>query len=117
VSTDTEDWQRRVALAERLNAGVLTDLKTGASFPTEHRLHPHAPGIFVSGEACALIREADVILSLDWVDLAGAFRLACGGHWPTATIIQCSVDQYSHHGWSMDYQALPPADISILARP
>ncbi len=117
VSTDADDWQRRVELAERLNARVLTDLKTGASFPTRHRLHPHAPGIFVSGDACALIREADVILSLDWVDPAGAFRLACGGEWPQATIIQCSVDQYSHNGWSMDYQALPPADVSILASP
>ena len=117
VSADPGDWERRVALAERLNARVLTDLKTGASFPTEHRLHPHAPGIFVSGEATALIREADVILSLDWIDLAGALKLACGGQWPDATIIQCSVDQYLHNGWSMDYQALPPADISMLADP
>ena len=117
VSNDPSDWQRRVALAERLDARVLTDLKTGASFPTAHRLHPHAPGILLSAEACALIREADVILSFDWVDLAGTFRLACGGEWPKATIIQCSVDQYLHNGWSMDYQALPPADVSILASP
>lgn len=117
VSADGDDWQRRVELAERLNARVLTDLKTGARFPTAHRLHPHAPGIFVSGDATALIREADVILSLDWVDLAGTLRVACEGRWPDATIIQCSVDQYCHNGWSMDHQALPPADISMLASP
>ena len=117
VSADPGDWQRRVDLAERLNARVLTDLKTGASFPTQHPLHPHAPGIFVSGDATTLIREADVILSLDWIDLAGALKLACGGEWPGATIIQCSVDQYLHNGWSMDHQALPPADISMLANP
>ena len=117
VSADSGDWQRRVALAERLEARVLTDLKTGASFPTKHRLHPHAPGIFVSADAAVMIREADVILSLDWVDLGGSLRQACGGAWPQATIIQCSVDQYSHNGWSMDYQALPPTDISMLASP
>jgi len=117
VSARIEDWQRRVVLAERLNARVLTDLKTGATFPTAHPLHPYAPGIFVSGEATALIRDADVILSLDWIDLAGAFKVACGGQWPGATVIQCSLDQYSHNGWSMDYQALPPADISMLADP
>jgi thiamine pyrophosphate-dependent acetolactate synthase large subunit-like protein len=117
VSTDRADWRLRVELAERLNARVLTDLKTGASFPTQHRLHPCPPGIFVSGEGCALIRDADVILCLDWIDPAGAFRLACAGDWPRATIIQCSVDQHCHNGWSMDYQALPPVDIPILAGP
>ncbi len=117
VSADDGDWQRRVALAERLNARVLTDLKTGARFPTQHPLHPYAPGVFVSGDAVNLIREADVILSLDWVDLAGALKVACGGQWPDATIIQCSLDAYCHNGWSMDYQSLPPADISMLADP
>jgi thiamine pyrophosphate-dependent acetolactate synthase large subunit-like protein len=106
-----------VELAERLGARVLTDLKTGASFPTQHRLHPYPPGLFVSGDALSLIREADVILSLDWIDLAGALRLSCEGRWPNATIIQCSIDQYCHNGWSMDHQALPPADISMLANP
>jgi thiamine pyrophosphate-dependent acetolactate synthase large subunit-like protein len=117
VSADEDDWRRRVELAERLDARVLTDLKTGATFPTQHRLHPHPPGIFVSGDALAPIREADVILSLDWIDLAGVMKLACAGAWPDATIIQCSPDQYCHNGWSMDYQSLPPADISMLANP
>ena len=27
------------------------------------------------------------------------------------------MDQYTHNGWSMDYQALPPAEISVLAMP
>ena len=30
---------RRVALAEALGARVVTDLKIGAAFPTDHRLH------------------------------------------------------------------------------
>jgi thiamine pyrophosphate-dependent acetolactate synthase large subunit-like protein len=117
VSSDTEDWKLRVQLAERLGARVLTDLKTGASFPTTHPLHVEPPGLFVTAEAGVSIKEADVILSLDWIDLGGSLRQACGGRWPDATVIQCSLDQYSHNGWSMDYQALPPAEISMLAMP
>jgi thiamine pyrophosphate-dependent acetolactate synthase large subunit-like protein len=117
VSAGREDWDRRVTLAERVDARVITDLKTGARFPTGHRLHPHPAGIFVGGEAVALVREADVILSLDWVDLGGTLKVACAGEWPRATVIQCSLDPYIHNGWSMDYQALPPADIAMLANP
>jgi thiamine pyrophosphate-dependent acetolactate synthase large subunit-like protein len=117
VSSGIDDWRRRVELAERLDARVITDLKTGATFPTQHPLHPHAPGIFISADAAALVRDADVILSLDWIDLAGTLKVACAGAWPAATIIQCSLDAYCHNGYSMDYQSLPPADVAMLACP
>ena len=61
-------------LAEALGAIVLTDPKTGAGFPTAHPLHGPPAGNNPSAEACALMREADVVLSLDWVDLAGALE-------------------------------------------
>ena len=118
VSNSRDDWDRRVALVERIGARVLTDLKNGACFPTQHKAHPFAPGLFVGADAGgAMIREADVILALDWIDLGGTFRQACGGEWPTATVINCSLDQYVHNGWSMDYQALPAVDIPMLAAP
>jgi thiamine pyrophosphate-dependent acetolactate synthase large subunit-like protein len=118
VSNSVDDWDRRVALVERIGARVLTDLKNGACFPTQHKAHPFAPGLFVGADAGgAMIREADVILALDWIDLGGTFRQACGGEWPTATVINCSLDQYVHNGWSMDYQALPAVDIPMLAAP
>ena len=117
VSADRADWARRVELSERLNATVITDLKTGATFPTLHKLHPHPPGLFITSEAGQAIAEADVVLSLDWVDLGGSLRQAGAGRWPKASIIQCSLDQYIHNGWSMDYQALPPAEVSMLAAP
>jgi len=117
VSNERDAFAQRVDLAERLNARVLTDLKTAASFPSAHSLHPFAAGLYVSAEAGAMIREADVIVSLDWIDLAGSLRQACGGQFPNATIVQCSLDSYSHNGWSMDYQSLPPADILVLASP
>src|SRR5882762_653253 len=40
-------WKSRVALAEKLQARVLTDLKAGASFPTDHPLHAAPPATFL----------------------------------------------------------------------
>jgi thiamine pyrophosphate-dependent acetolactate synthase large subunit-like protein len=117
VAPRRPDWDRRVALAERLGARVLTDIKTGATFPTQHPAHPFPPSLYVTDEAGALIREADAILSLDWVDLSGTLRQACAGRLADAKIIQCSLDPYLHNGWSMDHQALPPADLFTLASP
>jgi|ERR1022692_764549 thiamine pyrophosphate-dependent acetolactate synthase large subunit-like protein len=117
VSNEREDFDRRVRLAERVNARVLTDLKTQATFPTAHPLHPFAAGLYVSAEAGAMVREADAILSLDWIDLGGSLRQACGGQFPKAKVMQCSLDSYSHNGWSKDYQALPPTDVLVLASP
>jgi thiamine pyrophosphate-dependent acetolactate synthase large subunit-like protein len=117
VSTDRDDWRCRVELAERLHARVVTDWKTGASFPTQHALHPYPPGMFIGVEAAAMVRDADAILSLDWIDLAGTLKVAGDGTWPRATIIHCSLDAYCHNGYSMDYQSLPPADVHMLASP
>jgi thiamine pyrophosphate-dependent acetolactate synthase large subunit-like protein len=117
VSNDPDDFGRRVALAERVGARVLTDIKTGASFPTTHALHPAPPGLYVTGLAIELIREADVIVSLDWIDLAGSLRQACGGRFPDARVFDCSLDQYVHNGWSMDYQALPASEATLLCPP
>ncbi len=58
-----------------------------------------------------------MILSLDWVDLAGTLKTACRGRSPAGKVIQISLDQYVHNGWSMDYQGLPPADVYLLAEP
>ena len=55
--------------------------------------------------------------SLDWIDLAGTMRQACGGRLPDAKVIQCSLDPHLHNGWSMDYQALPATDLYTLASP
>ena len=43
VSRDPDDWKRRIALAERLGARVLTDQKAAAAFPTTHPLHALPP--------------------------------------------------------------------------
>ena len=117
VSRSPVDWARRVALAEALQAPVLADFKVGAAFPTSHPLHLPPVSWTISEAGAAALREADVILSLDWVDLGGTFKLAFGEAPVSATVISCSLDSYSHRGWSMDYQALPPVDLPILAAP
>jgi thiamine pyrophosphate-dependent acetolactate synthase large subunit-like protein len=104
----------RVALAERLGARVVTDLKVGAAFPTHHPLHAGAPAILApSEEARAAMQAADVILSLDWVDLAGTLRSLAEPF--AGKVIHVSLDHTLHNGWSMDYQGLPPVDHFIAA--
>ncbi len=108
-------WANRVALAEALNARVVTDLKIGAVFPTDHPLHVGAPATFPVPEAAQAIAAADVILSLDWVDLAGTLKAACGTVAPAAKIIAVTLDHQIHNGWSMDHQGFPPADIFLAS--
>jgi thiamine pyrophosphate-dependent acetolactate synthase large subunit-like protein len=115
VSRDVAAWHRRVALAEALGARVATDLKVGAAFPTDHPLHAGARTTLATDDVPAAIREADAILSLDWVDLAGVVRAAGGA--PGATVIQVSLDHHLHNGWSMDHQGLPAVDLLIAADP
>src|SRR3974377_2430869 len=90
--------------ARGVTGRVASNLKVGAAFPTGHPLHIGAPATFATDEVLAALREADVILSLDWVDLGGTFKAM--GAAPTATVIQVSLDQNLHNGWSMDYQGL-----------
>jgi len=116
VSRSLEAWNERVQLAERLTARVVTDLKVAAAFPTDHPLHAGAPGgTVLAPEAVAAIRAADVILSLDWVDVAGTFE-HCGVD-VVGKVVQVSIDHRLHNGWSMDYQGLPPVDVMIDCEP
>ncbi|HTO47089.1 MAG TPA: thiamine pyrophosphate-binding protein [Burkholderiales bacterium] len=117
VGRSESGWRARVALAERLGARVLTSLKTAAAFPTDHPLHAAAPSTFLNPAGAEVLREADVVLSLDWLDLAGTLKSAYGAGDITAKVIQVSVDLHSHRGWSMDYFGLPPVDCHLLAEP
>jgi thiamine pyrophosphate-dependent acetolactate synthase large subunit-like protein len=114
VSRSIEGWNARVALAEVINARVITDLKIGASFPTDHPLHVGAPGTLLPvPEALETLAQADVILSLDWVDPAGTLKAAKA----SGKVIQVSIDHHLHNGWSMDYQGLPAVDLFLAADP
>ena len=117
VSRDMDAWRQRIQLAETLNAQVLTDLRVGAAFPTDHPLHAAPSGSFLTPAAQDVLRQADVVLSLDWLDLSGTLKQAWGEKTVGSKIIQVSVDHYSHNGWSMDHQGLPPVDVFLLSEP
>ena len=118
LSRDEQAWDRRVALAERYGARVVTDLKNGAAFPTAHPLHPMPPGIFLPEASAGLIGAADVILSLDWVDLAGTLAAAAShGHPTQARVISCTTDAALHNGWAKDSFGREPVDLTVPADP
>jgi thiamine pyrophosphate-dependent acetolactate synthase large subunit-like protein len=117
VSRDQGAWDARVALAERLGALVLTDLKVAAAFPSDHPRHPLAPATFLPAEAAELLAGADAILALDWVDLGGTLKGAFGEQPPPAQVICVSADAALHNGWSKDHFALAATDLAIAAHP
>ena len=114
---DEDAWRARVQLAETLGARVITDLKAGAVFPTGHPLHVGPPGSFLAEAAARTLREADVVLALDWIDLAGTLKQAFGDQSVGAKIISASCDVHLHRGSSMEYFGLPPVDVNLLAEP
>jgi len=116
VSRSGEDWGLRVALAEQFNARVLTDIKLGAAFPTDHPLHTGAPGFFMSPDGAKVLNEADLIVSFDWVDVAGTLKQA-GPTAEAAKLVQLSLDHQLHNGWSMDHQAAVRADLHVASEP
>jgi len=110
------DWDKRVALAELLGAPVVTSLRERAVFPTEHPLHVGPPSGWLRGAPKEAIAKADLILSLDWIDLGGYLQqLQKDTSMINAKIVHVSLESILHNGWNMDYFALPPADISIMA--
>jgi thiamine pyrophosphate-dependent acetolactate synthase large subunit-like protein len=114
VSRGLDAWKARVALAEKLQAKVFTDIKTPAAFPTDHPLHAAPPATFPDGK---LLRDCDVIVSLDWIDTAGTLKASWGDAPISAKVIRVSADAHLHRGWSADYQGLPPADVYLMCEP
>jgi thiamine pyrophosphate-dependent acetolactate synthase large subunit-like protein len=118
VSRDLGAWNDRVKLAETLGADVLTGLRIGAAFPTDHPLHAADPDLdFPDKRGWDILRQADVVLALDWIDMAGLFKEAWKGVRAPVTIIRASADRLIHKGWSRDHMAVAPADIDMLAEP
>jgi thiamine pyrophosphate-dependent acetolactate synthase large subunit-like protein len=116
VSPDHADWDARIKLAELLGARVVTDLRLGASFPTNHPLHGGPADLFMSPPDRKALSEADVVLSLDWYDLADCMLQAKGGA-SGYKVIQVSIDAQAHKAFSGDHQRLPAVDLHIAASP
>ncbi len=117
VSRSLDAWNARVQLAEKLNMRVLSQIKVGAAFPTDHPLHAAPPANRPPAEVRALIASSDVIVSLDWLDLGGTLKQALGDKPVGAKVIQVSCDLHSHRGGTFDYHVLAPADVQLLCEP
>jgi thiamine pyrophosphate-dependent acetolactate synthase large subunit-like protein len=117
ASRSESAWAARVKLAEALGARIITDLKVGASFPTNHPLHLGAPSVLTpDAEGLAALGKADLILALDWVDLAGTLK-AANAPATSAKVISVTADYQIHNGWSMDHQGFAPVDVLLAADP
>lgn len=116
VGRTQASFDARVRLAEQLGACVLTDLKAPGAFPTRHRLHPAPPGTHLTQAGVDMIRRSDLVLSLNWIDLAGtlagAFRTD-----RIPVVVSCTNDFVLHNGWSKDHLQLAVADIGVTADP
>jgi len=117
MSATMGDWENRIKLAELTGAGVVTDLKNRASFPTGHALHIGSPSNWVSPLGQEEMMTADVIISFDWIDLAGSLKPLTPRGGVPGKIVNCTVDSYVHNGWSADHFGLAPADVPVLADP
>jgi acetolactate synthase-1/2/3 large subunit len=118
VGRSAEAVRALVELAELLAMPVL-NLGSSQAFPT---LHPMA----FAGMNRELLREADVVLGLDCVDLAGASLISPPGHGARnrletpntgKKVINVSMDELITRSMSTDYQALPAADVPMLSTP
>ena len=110
-----EAWNKRVALAERLGAIVMTDLKNRAVFPSDHPSQVAQPFNQLTPATREIVGEADVILSLDWIDLGGAVKAMKTVPEAAAKIIHCSLDHTLHNGAHMNYMSLPQTDVFMAA--
>tara|TARA_R110002012_G_scaffold85709_3_gene213610 strand:- start:3297 stop:5060 length:1764 start_codon:yes stop_codon:yes gene_type:complete len=113
VSRAERDWAARVALAERFGAKVVTDIKTGAAFPTDHPLHVGPPSFFIADRPGRALVEADLIVAFDWVDPAGDLRQVGA----EGTLINVTLDHQLTNGWSLDHMDQPGSRLHIAALP
>jgi thiamine pyrophosphate-dependent acetolactate synthase large subunit-like protein len=116
VSRSIRAWERRIALAERLNARVVFDMRVPSSFPTDHPLSTGTSSLLAPSDAAkAALREADAILSLDYLDLAGVLKLA--GVTGSPAMISASLDRYAHNAANRDHQAVCNIDLDLAVDP
>jgi thiamine pyrophosphate-dependent acetolactate synthase large subunit-like protein len=121
MSRNRDDFDNRIKVAETLGTLVLTSLRNGCMFPTEHPNHAIAPGQRVSQAVKEAVLGADLIVNFGWLDFAGFLR-QCTGEAQTqqpidTKIISVELDNFRANGWIMDYQAMAAADVKVSADP
>ena len=100
-------------LAEQLRAPGI-DLGSRFNFPSEHPLE-------ATERREALLREADVILAVDVVDLWGSLQVNTARHRaagyapsPEAKLVSISMKDLLIHSWVSDFQRTQPVDLNLV---
>jgi len=113
VGRSREGADGLLQLAERLNAPVV-DLGSRYNFPSDHPLE-------ATERRDELLRDADVILAVDVVDLWGALQSNVARHRPAGfapvddvRIISLSVSELLVHSWASDFQRMQPVDLNLV---
>ncbi|MEX0405278.1 thiamine pyrophosphate-binding protein [Aquibium sp. LZ166] len=113
VSRSMEDWQRRIELVEETGALVITDMRMPAAFPVAHERHAALGNLIMPPAAREVLSRADVILSLDWLDVGGTLAQVGGGA-TEARLIHASMETTLANGWAQDVMALAAVDLPVM---
>jgi thiamine pyrophosphate-dependent acetolactate synthase large subunit-like protein len=117
TSRAEDGWADRVRFADVLGAKVFTYNDDSAAFPIPHPRHVGRFGLRVPDSHKKALREADLIVELNWVDFGSTLRQV----WPNGEtpppIVSCSNDHLAHRGWNKDYFTFAPADVRLGASP
>src|SRR6266508_1970281 len=106
-------WEDLVAIAEMLGAAVVTDRSSPAAFPTDHPLHQGTARTQSADAFAEEVRDADVVLAIQKVDVAGALRARGGA---PVRLVNVTLEHHATRSWAADYQELPQATVTIAAR-
>ena len=112
TSASERAWHDAIALAEALGAAVVTDRSGPTSFPTDHPLHQGTWRSQSHDSAVQALRDADAILALHRVDVAGTLRVRSGA---PVRLVNVSLEGYATRSWSNDFQALAAAELTIAS--
>lgn len=113
MSRDETAWKERIALAEALGAHVICG-NTPAAFPSKHPLFEGEAGYTLRPDIRDVVKSADAILVLDYVDAGGTINQVFATDAPRKTkIINVTMDHQLHNGFGMEYHILPISDLSI----
>jgi thiamine pyrophosphate-dependent acetolactate synthase large subunit-like protein len=109
-------WDARIAIAEACGALVICDQKCGVGFPSQHPAFVAAPAQYPDPRARSVLSEADLIISLDWPDVAGTLMARPDKGRGLKTIV-VSPDDALHNGWTLDHFPLPESDLRLPIHP